>query len=60
MTIATHTNKKTGMQVQAWVNEWKASNGETSVTYRKVKDGKTTGPLITTFESKFQANYREA
>jgi len=57
---ATHTNKKTGMEVRAWVNTHKASNGETTVTYRKVKDGQMTGPLITAFESKFQASYREA
>ena len=57
---ATHTNKKTGMQVLAWVNEHKASNGATTVTYRKIKDGQMTGPLISAFESKFLANYGEA
>jgi hypothetical protein len=61
MTIsATHTNKKTGMEVCAWVNSHKASNGETSITYRKVKNGQMTGPLITSLESKFLANYGEA
>lgn len=57
MTTATHTNKKTGMQVRASVSEHKASNGQTRVIYRKVNDGQEVGPIISALESAFLAKY---
>lgn len=57
MTTATHINKKTGLQVNASVNSWKASNGETTVSYRMIKDGDYHGPIKSAFEARFNQMY---
>jgi len=58
MTNATHTNKKTGMMVSAFVCEHKASNGETRVKYQKIKDGKRHGPCQVALQDRFNYLYQ--